>query len=87
MCLTPSMILPGRILAIVQVNNEQSGQNYEIEPNYFLTEEYPNLYIVPMIHNMDVHKTENVPLVVINFSADNISLSKGEIMGFMQNQS
>ena len=40
-----------------------------------------------MIYNVDIHKTENVPLVVINFSADDISLSKGEIMGFMQNQS
>ena len=40
-----------------------------------------------MIHNMDIHKTKNVPLVVINFLADDISLSKGEIMGFMQNQS
>ena len=89
--LTASMILPGRNLAVIQVNNDlepkQSGQIYEIEPNYFLTEEYPNLYIVPMIHNMDIHKTENVPLVVINFLADDISLSKGEIMGFMQNQS
>ena len=66
---------------------EQSGQLYEIEPNYLLTEEYPNLYIIPMIHNVDVHKAENVPLVVINFSTDSVYLSKGEIMGFMQNQS
>ena len=89
--LTASMILPGRTLAIIQVNNDlepkQSGQIYEIEPNYFLTEEYPNLYIGPMIHNIDIRKTENVPLVVINFLADDISLLKGEIMGFMQNQS
>ena len=42
---------------------------------------------MPMIHNIDVHKTENVPLVIINFLVDDISLSKGEIMGFMQNQS
>ena len=69
--LAASMILPGRTLAVIQVNNdlepEQSGQIYEIEPNYYLTEEYPNLYIVPMMHNMDIHKTENVPMVVINF--------------------
>ena len=58
-----------------------------ILPNYFLTEEYPNLYIVPMIHNVDVHKTEKVPFVVINFLADDLSLLKAEIMGFMQNQS
>ena len=65
MSLTASMILPGRTLAIIQVNNDlelkQSGKIYEIEPNCFLTEEYPNLYIVPMIHNVDKHKTENVP--------------------------
>ena len=60
---------------------------YEIEPNYFLTEEYPNLYIIPMIHHVDTHKTENVPLVVINFLTDSIYLLKGEIMGFMQDQS
>ena len=40
-----------------------------------------------MIHNVDLHKTENVPLVVINFLTDSIYLSKGEIMGFMQRQS
>ena len=39
-----------------------------------------------MIHNVDLHKTENVPLVVINFLTNGIYLSKGEIMGFMQNQ-
>ena len=43
--------------------------------------------LIPMIHNVDVHKTENVPLVVINLSSDEVYLSKGETMGFMQNQS
>ena len=40
-----------------------------------------------MIHNVDVHKIENVPLVVINLLSDEIYLSKGETMGFMQIQS
>ena len=40
-----------------------------------------------MIHNVDIHKTENAPLIVINFLADDISFLKGEIMGFIQNQS
>ena len=39
-----------------------------------------------MIHNVDIHKTENIPLVVINLSSDEIYLSKGETMGFMQIQ-
>ena len=85
------MTLPGRSLAVVYVNDnlkpEQSGQLCEIQPNHLITEEYPNLYIIPMIYNVDAHKTENVPLVVINFSTESIYLSKGEIMSFMQNQS
>ena len=85
--LANSMTLPGGTLAVVYVNNNlKPEQLYEIEPNYLLTEEYPNLYIIPMMHNVDVHKTENVPLVIINFSTDSVYLSKGEVMGFMQNQ-
>ena len=89
--LANSMTLPGRTLAVIYVNNnlspEQSGHLYEIEPNYLLTNEYPNLCIFPMIHNVDLHKTENVPLVVINLLTDSIYLSKGEVMGFMQSLS
>ena len=85
------MTLTGRALAVIQVNTdlkpEQSGQMYEMEPNYILTEEYPNLYIIPMIHNVDIHKTENVPLVIITFLTDCAYLLKGEIMDFMQDQS
>ena len=59
------MTLPGRALAVIQVNTDlkpdQCGQMYEIKSNFFLTEEYPNLYIVPMIHNVDIHKTEMYP--------------------------
>ena len=78
-------------MVVVYVHNslepDQSGQIYEIEPSPYLKEEYPYLCIIPVIHNVDVHKTENVPLVVINLSTDDVYLSKGEIMGFMQNQS
>ena len=40
-----------------------------------------------MIHNVDVHRTEHLPLVVINFPSDDVYLSKGGTMGFMQIQS
>ena len=69
------------------LTQEPSGHLYEIEPNHLLTNEHPNLSIIPTIHSIDLYKPENVPLVVINFSLDNIYLSKGEIIGFMQCQS
>ena len=63
--LANSISIPGRTLAVVQVNNtliqEQSGHLYEVEPNYLLTNEYPNLYVVSTIHNVDLYKPENVP--------------------------
>ena len=44
---------------------------------------YPNLCIIPMIHNVDVHRNEWLPLVVINFALDEVNLSKGESIGYM----
>ena len=89
--MTNSVTIPGRTLAIVCICNNldpnQSGSLYEIEPCSMLNEKYPNLCIIPMIHNTDVHKTEHLPLVVINFASDDVYLSKGETIGFMQIQS
>ena len=83
--MTHSVTLPGRTLAIVCVYNNldpyQSGYIYVIEPCSQLIEKYPNLCAIPMIHNVDVHKTEHIPLVVINFASDKIYLLKGETMG------
>ena len=80
------MTLPGQSLVVIYVHNnlepDQSGQIYEIEPSQYLKKEYPNLCIIPMIHNVDAHKTENVPLVVINLSTDDVYLFKGIDYGF-----
>ena len=85
-----SVLLPGRTLAVIQVNSEltpeQTGQIYEVQPNEVLSEKYPNIYVVPMIHNVDTCIPDTVPMVLINFLIDDISISKGEIMGFLQRQ-
>ena len=85
-----SVPLPGRTLAVIQVKSdlkpEQSGQVYEVQPNEVLSEKYPNIYIVPMIHNVDTYTPDTVPMVLINFLIDDISISKGEIVGFLQSQ-
>ena len=85
------VLLPGRTLAVIQVKSEltpeQTGQIYEVQPDDTLYEQYPNIYVVPMIHNADTYIPDTVPMVIINFSIDDISIPKGEIMGFLQNQS
>ena len=88
--MTHTVDIPGRTLAIVCIHNnlnpKQSGSLYEIEPNKMIAKKYPNLCIIPMIHNVDVHRTDHLPLVVINFATDNVNLSKGESMGYMSIQ-
>ena len=83
-----SVTIPRRTLAIACVYNNldphQSGSLYEIEPNNALMDKYPNMCIIPMIHNVDVPRMEHLPLIIINFATDDIFLSKGETMGFMQ---
>ena len=89
--MTYSVTIPGRTLAIVCIYNNldpnQSRSLYEIEPCGISNEKYPNLCVIPMIHNVDVHRTEHLPLIVINFASDEVYLSKRETMGFMQIQS
>ena len=84
-----SVTIPGRTLAIICVYNNlsphQSGSLYEIEPNDLIISKYPNICIIPMIYNVDVHRTEHVPLAVINLSSDDISLFEGRDYGFYAN--
>ena len=74
--MTHSVTTPGRTLAIVCMCNNldpnQSESLYEIEPCDILIEQYPNLCIIPMMHNVNVHRTEHLPLVVINFALNDI---------------
>ena len=89
--MTHSVTIPGRTLAIICVCNNsdpnQSGTLYKIEPSDTIDEKYPNL----CVHTHDTQcrctRTEHLPLVVINFASDDVYLSKGETMGFMQIQS
>ena len=87
-----SMFLPGRTLAVIRVKSELRTWNKLARyMRYNLNEElldmYPNMYVVPMIHNVDTYIPDTVPMVIINFSFDDISISKEEIMGFLQIQS
>ena len=53
----------------------------KFRPNDMFIEKYSNLCIISMIHNVDVHRNEWLPLVVINFALDDVNLSKGESIG------
>ena len=88
--MTHTVAIPGRTLTIVCIHNDldpkQNGSLYEISPNDMLVDKYPNLCVIPMIHNVDVLINEYLPLVVINFAMEDVNLSRGEPIGYMSIQ-
>ena len=52
---------------------------FEVKPNFLLTNEHPNLVIMPMIHQVRGEKQECVPLTLLNLAEDeSIFLKKGK---------
>ena len=80
-------IQPRAIMVLnVKINIEQAtkGLIYDVRPNTLLLDEYPNLIMIPLLHNVEGLKIHCVPCVVINLSHDNIFLSKGEVIGYLE---
>ena len=81
--------IPGRSLAMIKASTDtrefQKDQVFEVRPNFLLTNEHPNLIIVPMMHIMQGEKHDCIPLALINLNEnENIFLRKGEILGHLE---
>ena len=81
--------IPGRNLAVVSVLFDaealQENQVYEVKPNLLLTNEHPNLVVLPMLHLVQKEKYNNIPVALINLNEDErIFLKKGEILGYLE---
>ena len=77
--------IPGRSLAMVNASIDTrkllKDQVFEVKPNFLLTNEHPNLVVVPMLYNIQGKKHDCIPLALVNLSKDEkIFLRKGEIL-------
>ena len=66
--------IPGRNLAVVSVLLDtkalQENQVYEVKPNLLLTNEHPNLVVLPMLHLVQKEKHDSIPVALINLNED-----------------
>ena len=81
--------IPGRNLAVVSVLLDakalQENQVYEVKPNLLLTNEHPNLVVLPMLHLVQKEKYNSIPVALINLNEDErIFLKKGVILGYLE---
>ena len=81
-----SLTLPPRTLAVINVHVDLKGNSTEhtYEVNSFLMDQYPNMVIIPVIHIMPVWTDTIIPFIIINLSTESISLSKHEVLGFLE---
>ena len=84
--------IPGRNLAVVSVlldtKTLKKNQVYEVKPNLLLTNEHPNLVVLPTLHLVQKEKYDNIPMAYINLDEDKkIFLKEGEILGYLESSS
>ena len=55
-------------------------------PNFLLSDEYPELVLIPTVHNVEITKLECIPYILLNLSEETIFLRKGEILGHLEKE-
>ena len=79
--------IPGRTVAVLNIDSSVQqhniGQVYNIRANSLLEDEYPQLQLIPTLHKVDDTNHNLIPFVMVNLGEDNIFLSKGQVVGFL----
>ena len=82
--------IPGRGLVIIDVSvyidiESMDDQMFEVKPNLLLTNEHPNLVVIPMLHKVKEIQQKCTHLALLNLAEDeSIFLKKGKIFGHLE---
>ena len=76
--------IPSRSLMVLNakatIDRDMEGRLHIVVPNFLLSDEYPELVLIPTVHNVEITKLECIPYVLLNLSEEAIFLRKGEIL-------
>ena len=82
--------IPSRSLMVLNakatIDKHMEGRLYKVVPNFLLTDEYPELVLIPTIHNVEITETQCILFVLLNLSKEGIFLRKGEILGHLEKE-
>ena len=68
------------------IDKHIEGGLHKVVPNFLLSDEYPELVLIPTVHNVEMTKTECIPYILLNLSEEEIFLRKGEILGHLEKE-
>ena len=82
--------IPPRAIAVLNVvsnfKKEDMGQIFNIRPNNLLSDEYPQLQIIPSIHKVDNINNNLILFLMVNLGEDSVYLPKGHVVGFLESE-
>ena len=82
--------IPSRSLVVLNgkatIDKHKEGGLYKVVPNFLLSDEYPELVLIPTIHNVEITETQCIPYILLNLSEEGIFLKKGEILGHLERE-
>ena len=68
------------------IDKHMEGGLHNVVPNFLLSDEYPELVLIPTVHNVEITKVECIPYILHNLSEEEIFLRKGEILGHSEKE-
>ena len=68
------------------IDKHMEGGLYKVVPNFLLSDEYPELVLIPTIHNVEITETQCIPYILLNLSEEGIFLRKGEILRHLEKE-
>ena len=68
------------------IDRHVEGGLHKVIPNFLLSDEYPELVLIPTVHNVEITKLECIPYVLLNLSEETIFLRKGEILRHLEKE-
>ena len=82
--------IPSRSLMVLNakatIDRHMEGGLHKVVPNFLLSDEYPELVLIPTVHNVEITKIECIPCILLNLSEEAIFLRKGEILRHLEKE-
>ena len=82
--------IPSRSLMVLNakatIDKHMEGGLHKVVPNFLLSDEYPELVLIPTVHNVEITETQCIPYVLLNLSKEELFLRKGEILGHLEKE-
>ena len=82
--------IPSRSLMVLNakatIDKHMEGGLHKMIPNFLLSDKYPELVLIPTVHNVEITKLECIPYILLNLSEEAIFLRKGEILRHLEKE-